>query len=92
MQLTESLQYSFHHFNFNARNDFLNSGDTFLKKHSGFCNSEVCNFNRTGFSLIENKSSNYIDLIFDIKDGVVEDIYEGSNLNMTKRHWLKIVK
>ena len=59
-----------------AMDEFLKSGDTFLNKHSGFCNSEVCNFNCTGFSFIGNKSSNYIDLIFEIKDDVVNDIYE----------------
>jgi hypothetical protein len=59
-----------------AIDEFLKSGDTFLNKHSGFCNSEVCNFNCTGFSFIGNKSSNYIDLILDIKDGVVHDIYK----------------
>jgi hypothetical protein len=59
-----------------AMDDFLNSGDTFLHKHSGFCNSEECNFMCRGYSFIGNNSSNYIDLIFEIKDNVIQDIYE----------------
>ena len=61
-----------------AMNEFINFGDTFLNKHSGSCNSKDCNYNCTGFSFIGNKSSNYIDIIFDIKEGAVLDIYECS--------------
>ncbi len=34
----------------NALNKFLEAGDTFLNCHSGFCNSELCNYRCTGFS------------------------------------------
>ena len=59
-----------------AIDDFLKSGDTFLHAHSGYCNSEKCNFKCKGYTFIGNKSNNYFDLIFDIKEGIVNDIYE----------------
>lgn len=62
----------------NALDKFLAAGDTFLNCYSGFCNSELCNYRCTGFSFIGNKSKNYIDLIIDINEGVVHDIYECS--------------
>lgn len=62
----------------NALDKFLDAGDTFLNCHRGFCNSELCNYRCTGYSFIGNKSKNYIDLIIDIKKGVVHDMYECS--------------
>ena len=59
-----------------AFDEFIQSGETFLNRHPGFCNSEICNFKCTGFSFIGNNSRNYFDLIVDIKEGVVHDIYE----------------
>jgi predicted metal-binding protein len=59
-----------------AVDEFIRAGDTYLNRHSGFCNSEQCNFKSKGYSFIGNNSNNYFDLIFDIKDGVVHDIYE----------------
>jgi hypothetical protein len=75
-----------------AMDEFLKSGDTFLNKHSGFCNSEVCNFNCTGFSFIGNKSSNYIDLIFEIKDDIVNDIYECTKFKCDENNLKKNIK
>ncbi|OAB30564.1 hypothetical protein SAMN05444395_11143 [Flavobacterium fryxellicola] len=59
-----------------AMDEFLKYGDTFLHMHSGYCNSEKCNFKCKGYTFIGNKSNNYFDLIFDIKEGIVNDIYE----------------
>jgi len=59
-----------------ALDEFLSSGDTFLNCYTGFCNAENCNYKCAGFSFIGNNSKNYLDLIIDIKDGVVQDIYE----------------
>ncbi len=59
-----------------AFDEFINAGDKFLNLHPGFCNSKICNFKCAGFSFIGNNSGNYLDLIVDIKEGVVHDIYE----------------
>ena len=71
-------KYIFIHKLGNALNEFIAAGDTFLNCYSGFCNAEICNFKCSGFSFIGNNSKNYLDLIIDIKDGVVQDIYECS--------------
>lgn len=59
-----------------ALDEFIQSGDTYLNRFSGHCNSKICNFKCKGFTFIGNNSSNYFDLIIDIKEGVVQDIYE----------------
>lgn len=59
-----------------ALDEFIQSGDTYLNRFPGQCNSEICNFKCKGFSFIGNNSGNYFDLIIDIKEGVVQDIYE----------------
>lgn len=61
-----------------ALDEFIQSGDTYLNRFPGQCNSEICNFKCIGFSFIGNNSGNYFDLIIDIKEGVVQDIYECS--------------
>jgi len=61
-----------------ALDEFLSSGDTFLNRHSGFCNAEICNYKCTGFRFIGNISKNYLDLVITIKDGVIQDMYECS--------------
>lgn len=60
----------------NAIDCFIKSGDTFLNYYCGFCNSKICNFQCNGYSFVGNHSRNYFDLIVDIKDGIVYDIYE----------------
>lgn len=62
----------------NALAEFLEAGDTFLNSYSGFCNSVTCNFKSKGFTFIGNNSDNYFDLIIDIREGIVYDIYECS--------------
>ena len=64
----KKLDYAFY--------EFIKAGDTFLYRYSGVCNTTFCNFNCKGFTFIGNNSSQYFDLIIDIKDGVVLDIYE----------------
>ena len=61
-----------------ALDEFIQSGDTYLNSFSGQCNSEICNYKCKGFTFIGNNSGNYFDLIIDIKEGVVQDIYECS--------------
>jgi len=73
----------------NALIKFLEAGDTFLNCHGGFCNSELCNFRCTGFSFIGNKSKNYLDLIIDIKEGVVHDMYECSDFKFIHERSIK---
>ena len=61
-----------------ALDEFIQSGDTYLNRFPGQCNSEICNFKCKGFTFIGNHSGNYFDLIIDIKEGIVHDIYECS--------------
>ena len=61
-----------------AMDVFLTAGDTFLNKYKGFCNSEECNFKCSGYSFVGNNSSNYFDLIIEVEEGIVHDIYECS--------------
>lgn len=62
-----------------ALDEFIEAGDTYLNRHKGYCNSKSCNYKCEGYSFIGNNSSNYFDLIFDVQDGVVNDIYECIN-------------
>ena len=59
-----------------ALDEFIQAGDTYLNRYPGHCNSEICNYKCKGFTLIGNNSGHFFDLIIDIKDGVVLDIYE----------------
>ena len=59
-----------------ALDEFIESGDTFLYLYPGQCNGERCNYGCKGFTFIGNNSGNYFDLIVDIRDGVVHDMYE----------------
>lgn len=59
-----------------AFNDFILAGDKFLHCYNGYCNSKFCHYKCIGFSFVGNNSGNYLDLIVNIKDGFVYDIYE----------------
>jgi hypothetical protein len=59
-----------------ALDEFLQAGDTYLNCYPGKCNAEICNYKCKGFRFIGVHSGNYFNLIIDIKDGVVHDIYE----------------
>lgn len=64
-----------------ALNEFIQSGDTYLHCYPGHCNSKICNYKCKGFSFIGNHSGNYFDLIVDVKDGIVQDMYECTDFN-----------
>ncbi|HOZ85106.1 MAG TPA: hypothetical protein PK191_06425 [Niabella sp.] len=55
---------------------FKNAGDSYLEAVDGFCNVLSCNYLKKGFRLVGNKSENWMDLIFDHKDGRVEAIFQ----------------
>jgi hypothetical protein len=59
-----------------ALDEFIEAGDTYLNRYEGSCNSKSCNYKCKGYSFVGNNSGNYFDLIIDVKDGVVYDIYE----------------
>ena len=59
-----------------ALNEFIEAGDTFLNSTKGFCDSIICNYKCKGLSFVGNNSGNFIDLIVEIEDGKVLDIYE----------------
>jgi hypothetical protein len=61
-----------------ALDEFIQSGDSYLNRFPGQCNSEICNYRCKGFTFIGNNSGNYFHLIIDIKEGVIQDIYECS--------------
>lgn len=59
-----------------AKDEFIEVGDTYLNRYKGSCNSKSCNYKCKGYSFVGNNSANYFDLIIDVKHGVVNDIYE----------------
>ena len=59
-----------------ALDEFIEAGDTYLNRYKGLCNSKSCNYKCKGYSFVGNNSGNYFDLIIDVNDGVVNDIYE----------------
>ena len=71
-----------------AFDEFINAGDRKLDVYNGFCNEFVCN----GFRFSSKESGLYFDLIIDVENGIVKDIYECSSflclsaeLNVKKR-------
>ena len=66
----------------NAFGEFIKAGDTFLQCHTGFCNSKLCNYKCSGLSFTGNFSGNYLDMIIEIKDSIVQDMYECSEFKM----------
>jgi hypothetical protein len=62
-----------------ALDEFIVAGDTYLNSYRGACNSESCSFKCKGYSFVGNNSNHYFDLIFDVQDGVVNDIFECIN-------------
>lgn len=72
-----------------ALDTFIAAGDTYLNRYQGTCNSQQCNFNCAGYSFVGNKSGNYFDLIFEVKDGVVYDVYECTDFKCDSPNVLK---
>ena len=61
----------------NVFDEFLGKGNTYLNIFEGKCNSAACsNLNCKGFSFVGNKTNHYMDLIFQIKENKISDIYE----------------
>lgn len=59
-----------------AFDEFIAAGDTQLKVSNGFCSEFICNNQSSGFRFSSKSSGLYFDLIMDIEDGKVIDIYE----------------
>ena len=75
-----------------AFDDFLQAGDLELIISNGFCSEFICNNQCSGYWFSSQSSGLYFDLIIDIEDGKVTDIYEcssflclSSDTNATKR-------
>jgi hypothetical protein len=62
-----------------AFDEFIIAGDTELMVNNGFCSQFVCNNQCSGFRFSSSESGLYFDLIIDIENGVVIDIYECSS-------------
>jgi hypothetical protein len=62
-----------------AFDEFLSRGNSYLNRFEGKCTSNICtNANCKGFSFVGNSSKDYMDLIIEIKNNKVTDIYECS--------------
>jgi hypothetical protein len=59
-----------------ALDKFIDAGDTWLEHYEGCCDSTTCNFKFSGYRFVGNNTTMYMDLIVEIKDGMVLDIYE----------------
>jgi hypothetical protein len=59
-----------------AFDEFIAAGDTQLQISKGFCNEVICNNQCSGYRFSSSRSGLYFDLIIDIKEGQVTDIYE----------------
>lgn len=71
-------------------NEFIQSGDTFLQRYPGKCNSDTCTFRRsTGFTFVGNHSGNYIDLVMCIFKGEVLTIHECTSFKCSNENILK---
>ena len=75
-----------------AFDEFIHTGDFQLEVNNGFCSQFICNNQCSGFRFSGKKSGLYFDLIIEVKNGVVKDIYECSSfmclsaeLNAVKR-------
>lgn len=62
-----------------AFDEFISRGNTHLNRFEGKCTSNICNnANCLGFSFVGNSTQDYMDLILEIKNNKVTDIYECS--------------
>lgn len=58
------------------------NGNTFLFSHKGFCDSNECSNQSEGYSFVGNKSKEHIDLIFEERDGDVNDIRQCTDFQL----------
>lgn len=75
-----------------AFDEFITAGETQLHVNNGFCSQFTCNNQCSGYRFSSNASGLYFDMIIDIDNGFVKDIYECSSflclaaeLNANKR-------
>lgn len=68
-----------------AFNFFKILGDTYLNREEGQCNSVLCNYKKNGFSFTGDKSTFYINLVFEIESGKIKDIYECTDFKCGNR-------
>jgi hypothetical protein len=73
--------------------DFKKNGDTFLQAIEGRCGQ--CSKDKSGFLFVGNNSKMYMNLLFDLSNGQIKDLYECSSFktnferqNFTKRLWI----
>ena len=60
-----------------AFDELLSRGNTHLNRFKGNCTSNMCtNINCQGFSFVGNSSHDFMDLIIEIKNNRVTDIFE----------------
>jgi hypothetical protein len=62
-----------------AFDEFLQAGDNELDISNGFCSEFVCNNQCSGYRFSSKPSGLYFDLIIEIENGHVNDIYECSS-------------
>lgn len=61
----------------NAIDVFKHNKNNKLIGYTGFCDSEICPNNcKNGYSFIGNHSKHRMDIIFDVKNGNVQDVFE----------------
>lgn len=75
-----------------AFDEFIQAGDKELIIRNGFCNELLCSNQCSGYRFSSKSSGLYFDLIIDIEEGYVKDIYEcisfmclSSDTNANKR-------
>jgi hypothetical protein len=62
-----------------AFDQFIQAGDQVLEVHNGFCKEFICNNQSSGYRFSSRSYGFYFDLIIDIENGQVKDIYECSS-------------
>jgi hypothetical protein len=62
-----------------AFDEFIQAGDKELDISNGFCSEFICNNRCSGYRFSSKSSGLYFDLIIEIEDGQVTDIYECSS-------------
>ncbi len=65
---------------------FKNAGDSLLSRYYGKCSEFGCNAGCQGFTFIGNKSTKFLNIILDIENGKVIDIYECKRFDSTRKH------
>ena len=76
---------------------FKVNGDTFLNAIEGRCGQ--CSKDKSGFLFVGNNSKMYLNLLFDLSNGQIKDLYECSSFktnferqNFTRRLWIDDIR